>query len=345
MRKLCFLLLLTVSGVVNAQSFPARELIVDGIYATKSGTTGDYCLLGANFCILRGPHNAWTQDSLINSWLAAHPNATATPASAKAWRLGARQPGPPTTYLWIEDESLGDSLGDSLNVALVREGHYLASAMIDTVEAYERMLNSLNPKLRGQIVQERAKNPEENPHRLISSSDYANKMQRITDAETEAKTLKKGVWSDAGMKGRSPPRDVYLIKIYNHHPNWFARLASLVSADVRITAINHDPKSWAAARSAGVAQKSIDEYVDLLSKLDANERMAGVAGAGKATFIVADILVGAFDNGIIKGYVYSPTDPNPQVNDLDEKWPPGIANATTVYRPIADHWYLFEIQH
>jgi hypothetical protein len=349
MRIIVLLLLLSASGVVDAQSFPARELIVDGIYATRPGTPGDYCLLGANSCILKPLHNAWTDDPLIATWLAAHPKATATPVSSQAWGFSQRPPEAATTYLWIEDESHGDSLGDSLNVALVREGHYLASSMIDMVEAYDRMLGTLSdPKAlqyRAQIEQERAKRPEENPHRLISDSDYANNMQRIADAESAAKTMKKGMWSDAGMKGRSPPRDAYLIKIYNDHPDWFARLASLVSADVRITAINYDPKSWATARSAGVAQKSVDEYVGLLGKLDANERLTQVAGAGKAAFIVADILVGAFDNGVMKGYVYSPGDPKPQVNDLDEKWPPGLADAALVYRPIAGSWYLFELHH
>ena len=53
--------------------------------------------------------------------------------------------------------------------------------------------------------------------------------------------------------------------------------------------IDRDPKTWANARSAGVSSKKIDEYLDLLVKLDANEELVGVAGLGKTCLIVADI--------------------------------------------------------
>jgi hypothetical protein len=51
---------------------------------------------------------------------------------------------------------------------------------------------------------------------------------------------------------------------------------------------------------------------------------------------VADILYGLFDNGIIKGYVFSPANPQPLVHDL-EHWTPDIADATTAYRLIGDN--------
>jgi hypothetical protein len=59
---------------------------------------------------------------------------------------------------------------------------------------------------------------------------------------------------------------------------------------------------------------------------------------------VAAILYGLFDNGIIKGYVFSPANPQPLVHDL-EHWTPDIADATTAYRLIGDNCYLFVVRH
>jgi hypothetical protein len=146
------------------------------------------------------------------------------------------------------------------------------------------------------------------------------------------------------MKGRSPPRDEYLIRQYQDHSQWFERIRTLIHEDGPLTAVNRDPKTWEAARSAGVHQKSIDEYVDTLVKLDANEELVGVAGLGEVCLIVAGITYGLFDNGVIKGYVYAPADPRPVVGDLDN-WPTGIEDVMTAYRPMGDNWYLFELHH
>jgi hypothetical protein len=62
----------------------------------------------------------------------------------------------------------------------------------------------------------------------------------------------------------------------------------------------HHPKTWAHARSAGVRSRKIDEYADLLAKLNANEELSGVAGLGETCLIVADITYGLFDNGVTK---------------------------------------------
>ena len=60
--------------------------------------------------------------------------------------------------------------------------------------------------------------------------------------------------------------------------------------------------------------------------------------------VVADIVYGVFDNGIIKGYVFFPANPQPLVQDL-EHWPPEMADATTAYKLIGDNWYLFVVRH
>ncbi len=89
----------------------------------------------------------------------------------------------------------------------------------------------------------------------------------------------------------------------------------LVDADPRLAELSRDPEPWKRARSAGVSQDKIDQYVHLLERLGANETSASVYGLGKACLITADITVGLFDNGVIKGYVFAPSDPHPLVKD------------------------------
>jgi hypothetical protein len=343
-RKVALLLLMVVPGLALAQqSFPVSDLAVDGIYASKVGEPDGFCLLGANFCLLRVPNNAWNHDALIDSWLAAHPKAVATRVSSHAMLLGGNRPAERQVYVWIEDGT------ESLNVELARQGRYVAAAMVDMVEADRQQVEmNSDPRfaqLPEELENERAGIPEENrPHRLVSEADYAEKMQRIARAESAAKQEKKGMWSDSGLKGRSPPKDDYLIKQYREHRQWFYRIPSLVHEDPRLAAINREPKTWAFARSAGVPQRTIDEYVDLLTKLDANEQLINVVGTGEICLVVADIIYGLFDNGVIKGYVFSPSDPHPLVGDL-ENWPSDIEGATTAFRVVADQWYLFEVHH
>jgi hypothetical protein len=342
MKALNLLLVLLIApSWANAQRpFRISELSVDGIYATRAGDPAVYCLLGVNACLVAEVRNAWTDDPLIRTWLANHPGATAVPVSQRNWLVGRNMPPAPRVYIWIEDHH------DSVNVALVREGRYPASLMADMVEA-DRQLGELerDPRLaqfRDQSEKERAETPEENrPHRLVSDAVYAQMMKRVERAELEARKGRKGMWSDAGLKGRSPPRDEYLIRSYRDHKDWFERIRSLSTEDSRLAQVNRDPKTWANARSEGVDQGRINEYAALLSKLDANEDLTGVHGIGQVCLIVADIAYGLFDNGLIKGYVFAPANPVPIVKDLDDD--PG--ESTMTYRPIADNWYLFDVHH
>jgi hypothetical protein len=64
---------------------------------------------------------------------------------------------------------------------------------------------------------------------------------------------------------------------------------------------------------------------------------------GKPALIMADITYGLFDDGVIKGYVWSPSSPTPLVEDLD-RWS-SDSTATTAYRHVAGDWYLFELVH
>jgi hypothetical protein len=133
-----------------------------------------------------------------------------------------------------------------------------------------------------------------------------------------------------------------MLKDYSDHKSWFDRVASLVQADPRPAEISRDPESSRRARIAGVPQEKIDQCIRLLEQLDANESLANVCGLGKVCLSTADITVGLFDNGVIKGYVFVPSDPHPLLKDLENR-PSDVGDATTAYRPVADNWYLFEV--
>jgi hypothetical protein len=325
----------TIGPAAAQQSFPVSELTVDGIYATRTRDPTLYCLLGANTCIVRMPANAVNRDPLIPAWLAAHSQATVTVISQHRW-LESPTRLQPHAYLWIEQ---GD---DSLNLALVREGRYPAAAMQDMVEADRR--DALEDP-DSHLAKERAATPEANrPHRLISEADYADKMARVMAAELLAQRSKRGIWSEAGLKGRSPPTDAYLIHQNQEHTQWFDRIRELTASDDRLRSINRDPRTAEIARQAGSSQLAIAEYQRLITALDANETLVGVDGMGTVCLVISDITVGLFDNGIIKGYVYSPTEPSPLIDDLTH-WPDSLDHDNTAYRRISDHWYLFELHH
>jgi hypothetical protein len=343
MRCFAPLLLILPSLSFAQQSFPASDLHVDGIYATRAGDPALYCLLGGNACIVRTPPNPWNKEPFIGNWLSTHPQAMALPISSRNWAFGKRQATNRSVYLWIQDGN------DSLNVALVREGRYPAGNMQDQLEADRQQADLLkDPKFadsRAWVEQERAKIPEEQkPRRLVTDTVYSQMMHEVSLAEAEAQREKKGFWSGPGIKGRSPPRDDYLIEQFQQHREWFDRIRSLQVENPKLASVDRDPKTSPSAPAVGVPQKTFDEYIDLLVKLDANEQLVNVYGAGETCLIVADILYGLFDNGIIKGYVFSPADPQPLVQNLDH-WTPEMANATSAYKLISDNWYLFVVLH
>jgi hypothetical protein len=254
----CFApLLLILPGLASAQqSFPASDLHVDGIYATRTGDPTLYCLLGDNACIIRTPPNPWNKDPFIGNGLTAHPHATALPISSRNWTFRNGQDMNRGVYLWIQDAD------DSLNVALVREGRYPAEIMHDVLEADRQQADLFkDPKFadsRALLEQERAKTPEEQRlHRLVTDIVYSQKMREVSVAEAEAQQQQKGFWSSAGIKGRSPPRDDYLIKQFQQHRDWIDRIQSLQAEIPKLAAVSRDPKTSATARAAGVPQKKL----------------------------------------------------------------------------------------
>lgn len=325
----------------SKESFPARDLYVHGVNAHRMDDADVYCLIGGDFCLTTlGPIVHEDQVAFISNWLSQHPAAIATPISNESFKVMRDQPPIHGTYIWIEDGN------ESLNLALVRNGYYGAHSLTDMVEARQQFDDSMKaPGLsdaRAIMAKERAE--EAAPQRLITDQDYKLKMQRAEAAEHDAEKAEVGMWSPSEIVHWKPPSDAAMIAVYAVHPDWFQQVSALARDDERLMNVIRSPESIAQARSGGVPQAKLDAYVGLLEKLGVNETIANVLGLGQLSLVKADITVGLFDNGIIKGYVYAPANPQPIVNDLED-WPPELTNVTTAYRSIGDNWYLFELRH
>jgi hypothetical protein len=192
------------------------------------------------------------------------------------------------------------------------------------------------------MAKERAE--EVAPQRLVTNQDYKSKMQLAKAAESDAEKAQVGIWSPSEIVRWKPPSDAAMIDVYTKHPDWFQQVSALARDDERLMKVIRTPESIAQARSGGIPQAKLDTYVGLLEKLGVNETVANVLGLGQLSLVKADIIVGHFDNGIIKGYVYAPANPQPIVKDLED-WPPELSNVTTAYRSIGNNWYLFELHH
>jgi endonuclease YncB( thermonuclease family) len=334
----CLLVLFAgASFAADSQGISVKDLKVDGIYAARAGDPTLYCVLGGNACIDRFDANAWNQDSLIEQWLKAHPEAIAVPISSRRWRFG-KGPAKARAYLWIEDR------GESLNVTLVREGHYAADAMIDMVEAEQQMEAHLPPTENQQIEKELAEMLEDDkPRRLVSDGDYSAKRQLVVAAESDAKSHQQGIWSEAGFPGRAPPQDSYMIRRFRDQRGAFEQIRALISTYPPLGAVNRKDDTAQMARNAGVPPAVVHEYRKLLVQLDANEDLNSIGGLDDVCLVVADIRYGMFGNGVIKGYVLRRDEPNPIVDDLDHA--AFEAGVTRVYRRVEREWYLFELWH
>jgi hypothetical protein len=325
----------------SKESFPVRDLYVHGVDAHRMKHADVYCLIGGDFCLTTlGPIVHEDQVAFISNWLSQHPTAIATPVSTESFKVMRDQPPLHGTYIWVEDGK------DSLNLALVRNGYYGAHSLTDMVEARQQFDDRMKaPELsdaRAIMAKERAE--EAAPQRLVTEEDYKSKMQLANAAEHDAEKSQVGMWSRSEIVHWKPPSDAAMIDVYAKHPDWFQQVSALARDDDRLMKVIRSPESIAQARSGGVPQARLDAYVGLLEKLGVNETIANVLGLGQLSLVKADIIVGLFDNGIIKGYVYAPANPQPIVNDLED-WPPELSNVTTAYRSIGNNWYLFELHH
>jgi endonuclease YncB( thermonuclease family) len=325
----------------SKEPFPVGDLYVHGVNAHRMDDADVYCLIGGDFCLTTlGPIVHEDQVAFISNWLLQHPSAIATPISNESFKVMRDQPPIHGTYIWIEDGK------ESLNLALVRNGYYGAHALTDMVEARQQFDDSMKaPGLsdaRAIMAKERAE--EAAPQRLINDQNYKLKMRQANIAEHDAERAQVGMWSPSEIVRWKPPSDAAMIDMYAKHLDWFQQVSALARDDERLMKVIRSPESIAQARSGGVPQAKLDAYVGLLEKLGVNETIANVLGLGQLSLVKADIIVGLFDNGIIKGYVYAPANPQPIVKDL-ENWPPELTNVTTAYRSIGNNWYLFELRH
>jgi len=325
----------------SRESFSVRELYVHGVNAHRLGDGDVYCLIGGDFCLTTlGPIVHEDQVGFISDWLAQHPGAIATAISNESFKVMRDQPPIHGTYIWIEDGK------ESLNLALVRNGFYSAHSLTDMVEARQQFEDSMKaPSLadaRAIMAKERAE--EAAPRRLITDQDYKSKMLQANTAEQDAARAQVGIWSPSEVVHWRAPSDAAMINVYSEHPDWFQQAVTLAREDERLLKVVRSQDSIAQARRDGVPQAKLDAYVGLLEKLGVNETIANVVGLGQLSLVKADIIVGLFDNGTIKGYVYAPTNPQPIVKDLED-WPPGLKNVDTAYRSIGNNWYLFVLRH
>jgi hypothetical protein len=325
----------------SRESFSVRDLYVHGVNAHRLGDGDVYCLIGGDFCLTTlGPIVHEDQVGFISDWLAQHPGAIATPISNESFKVMRDQPPLHGTYIWIEDGK------ESLNLALVRNGFYSAHSLADMVEARQQLEDSMKaPSLadaRAIMAKERAE--EAAPRRLITDQDYKSKMLQANTAEQDAARAQVGIWSPSEIVHWRAPSDAAMIDMYSEHPDWFQQAVTLAREDERLLKVVRSQDSIAQARRDGVPQAKLDAYVGLLEKLGVNETIANVVGLGQLSLVKADIIVGLFDNGTIKGYVYAPTNPQPIVKDLED-WPPDLKNVDTAYRSIGNNWYLFVLRH
>ena len=76
-----------------------------------------------------------------------------------------------------------------------------------------------------------------------------------------------------------------------------------------------EPAPWGNRCSELTADPQHDDVPG--GDVGVNQETTGVVGLGKFCLITSDIVYGIFDTGIIKGYVFSPGDPHPLVEDLE----------------------------
>ena len=89
---------------------------------------------------------------------------------------------------------------------MVRAGVFPGAVMADMVDN----LNGLNellkdPRLadtRALVEKGRAEAPQDTTERLMSDDEYKQRMRRIEVAETQARSEKLGIWSDAMKEER-----------------------------------------------------------------------------------------------------------------------------------------------
>jgi hypothetical protein len=116
-----------------------------------------YCLLGTGF--FRTPRSD-NSDSLINTWIKNHPQATFIPVSSFG-PVETKNPDSKMTYCWVIDQK------DTLNNYLIRNGCFPGGTMMRAKES---------------------KN-------IVRKKEYEAFIEQIKSAELYARKMELGVWT------------------------------------------------------------------------------------------------------------------------------------------------------
>lgn len=146
-----------------------------GYTATDPGS--GYCLLGSGFFKTPSSDNS---DSLIASWIKAHPNAMIVPVSSFG-PVASSNKNSKMIYCWIIDKT------DTLNNYLVRKGCFPGGTMIRP-KTWKEM-----SKRERDIYIDLDEKPEVTVY--IDKSSYDTFIEQITVAEAYAQKHKLGIWA------------------------------------------------------------------------------------------------------------------------------------------------------
>lgn len=181
---LFFCTVILAVGSCSGQTIPTEKLYIkdfnfNSIFGYKNGDlNASYCLLGRGY--FRTIHST-DADTIINSWLTAHPKAIVVKVSSLATPQKSNS-SLNITYCWIIDNN------DTLNNYLIKEGSYPGGTM-------QRPLTWIEMSKEEKALYKNGDKPKVKI--LVDQKVYENFLQQIMSAEKYAKENKLGIWSNA----------------------------------------------------------------------------------------------------------------------------------------------------
>ncbi len=144
-----------------------------------------YCLLGAG--VDKIPMSKRT-DSIVNYWVAQHPNAKVLPVTTTAYTYKDSRKPHTSIYCWVIQQN------DTLNNYLVRNGCYAKKEM-ERNKTWEEVPEE-KKRLEAETTFPVSEYPLPKIEMLIDKKLDDNFMQQITSAEKFAIKNKLGIWTD-----------------------------------------------------------------------------------------------------------------------------------------------------
>lgn len=181
------LIILTLTSC-NGQTSPTEKLYLkdfkfNSYFGYQNGDKNtSYCLLGQGF--FRTPRST-NSDSLLNGWLAKHPDAIVVKVSSMATPEKSN-PNLNLTYCWIIDNT------DTLNNYLIRQGCYPGGTM-QRPQTWKEMSS------KEKELYEDTDKPKVTVH--IDKKTYASFIEQIKSAEIYARGNRLGIWAKTDNEG------------------------------------------------------------------------------------------------------------------------------------------------